>query len=322
MKIARIEVESFQGAPDGAYDFCRDGGVAPWTAVVGAPRAGKSSVLGAIARAKEVVGPGGVALGGPRVLRHGAVSGRVEATWLLDVAEAEAARVSDVLVATRWTFSSDRSSVDAPAGLRKLFSTFSRSDAVAKLEVIPEQLSTEAAREVPEVAALRSARGAPRAGKYTWAPAALKQALLGEAVALRGELRDKGLVLEGETTDSSARYRQAISAVAPHLSLGVVADLGAGLEPTFVAAAHPGGIGWSSLAASDRQALAIAIAGTYLGLSRSLLLWDSPDRTCGAGTHGALLRAIMTLFPDAQLVMSLDAATPTPEHAKVLALGR
>lgn len=320
MKIARLEVEAFQGAPDGAYDFAVDGGVAPLSVVQGGPRTGKTSLLAAIAAAKEIAGPTGVPPSAARVLRQGAARGRVEATWLLSVQEAELARTSDTLVSTRWTFSRDGSSVDAPAGLRKLFARFSLADEVSKLELIPEELSTEATRAVPELPALKSQRAVARADKYAWAPAVLAQAMLGEAIAVRGKLREQGMVVEGEVADSTERFRRAMLAVAGHLRLGPLTDFGDGTEPTFSTAARPEGLRWVALAASERRALSLAIAAVHLGLSRSLVLWDSPDRAFGPRAYPDALHALKDLLPDAQIVLALDAAEPPPPAAKVLAL--
>lgn len=319
MKIARLELQAFAGAPDGLYELSREGRVAPLTAVAGGPRAGKTSLLVAIAAAKEAVAP----TGPPRLshpLRLGAPRGHVEATWELDVDEAEAARLSDTIAVTRWEITPDGGKCDAPAGLRKLFGMFDTNDSIAKVELVPEELTTGATTKVPDPPALKSQRTALRADKYGWAPAALTQALLGEAIAVRGKLREQGMVVEGEVPDDSERFKKALLAVAPHLRLGKLADYGNGPEPTFTTETRPEGLPWSSLAATDRAALALAIGCVHLGLGRSVLLWDSPDRSFGPRSAAAMA-ALRHVVPEAQLVVALDAETPPPDGAHVLRLG-
>jgi hypothetical protein len=320
MKIARLEVESFQGAPDGVYDFLDGGEVSPMTVLTGRARSGKSSILAAIAAAKGVAAPTGVPPSAERVLKPGAKSGRLKVIWRLEEAEAELARTSDTIVQTSWAFSREGSTVDAPAGVRKLFARFSLAPEVSKLELIPEEWTTEPSRQLPEAPALRAQRASARADKYAWAPAALTQAMLGEAIAVRGRLQDQGMVVEGEVADATARYRLALLAVAPHLRIGPLVDAGDGPEPTFAAPNLPHGMRWTALAGSDRRALALTIAAVHLGLSSSLVLWDSPDRSFGAELCRPIATAMRQLLPEAQLVLTLDATSPPLEGAKVIGL--
>ncbi len=321
MKIARLEVESFRGAPDGAYDFTRDGRAQQVVALTGAPRGGRSSVLGAVVAAREAVAP---TRGLPPVaslLRRGARGGRIEVTWELEPSEAEVARTSDTLAATRVLLSGDRATVDAPAGLRRLFGRFDLGDDVAKVELIPEDLSTEAARTLPGEAALRAQRTSARPDKYAWAPAALARTMLAEAVAVRERLREEGVVVEGAGTGALERYRTALLGVVPTLRLGSLCDTGDGPEPTFASAAWAEGRTWDALSGSERRAAALAVAAVHLGLSRSLLLWDSPDRAFGPRTYAEVVEGLRSVLVDAQLVIAVDAESPIPAGALALPLG-
>jgi hypothetical protein len=320
MKIARLEIESFRGAPDGIYDFSRDGGVAPLTVVAGRPRSGKSGLLAAVVGAKEAAAPSGPPMPTSRALRRGARRGRVEVSWLLDTAEAQEARTSDTLVSTVWTFSDDGFSLDTPAGLRKLLARFSLGDEIAKVELVPEELCSEPKRPLPATSLLRSERSTTRPDKYAWAVTALKETMLAEAIAMRGQLRDQGLLVESEaeSDSTSTHYRKAAGVAAPHIRVGLLADLGDGPEPTFHQDGSRDGVGWHALAASDRRTIAFAVAASHLGLSRSLVLWDSADRTFGDRGYAAMVRALQQLCPTAQLVVSLDAPPTELPDARLI----
>ncbi len=164
----------------------------------------------------------------------------------------------------------------------------------------------------------------PSADKYGWVRSALTQTMLGDAVALRGKLRAQGMVVEGETEGATERYQRAVQAVTPHLRLASLVDFGNGPEPTFAIRQQGGESGsdipWSALSGTDRRALSLAIAATYLGLSRSIVLWDSPDRLFGRDRFIPVLEALSGLLPHAQLVVGLETGSPVPPAAKSIPL--
>ena len=93
MKLLRLSLENYRGAPNGAYAFTRPESGAPLDVVyvTGAPSSGKTTFLEAIAALKESVGAYGSPPDPARLLRRGVTSGRIEGTWLLSPAEMELA---------------------------------------------------------------------------------------------------------------------------------------------------------------------------------------------------------------------------------------
>jgi hypothetical protein len=321
MKIVRLEIESFRGAPDGAYDFAREGEVASLRTFTGRSGSGKSSLLAAIATAKEAAAPSAAPPRPAHCLARGRSEGRIDATWLLEAAEAEEAKAADLVVNTTWRFTATSAYLDAPAGLRKLFGRFDLSDAVPKVELVPDEVSTDTTRPLPDLPALRAHRSIERADKYAWAPSALTKSMLAEAVATGAALREKGILVAAEEEPGpTERYRRALSALAPRVLLGPLADFGDGPETTFAITGGADALRWRSLSASQRRAVTIAVAFSHLGLARSLVLWDAPDRYFGPD-YAQAVAAIRAIVPEGQVVLATSPEAPELSGAFASSIG-
>jgi len=321
MQIARLDIAGFAGLPDGVYDFAPNGEAARMVAIVAGQGAGKSSLLRAIAAAKLSFAPSAGLLTAQEALRPGLERGRLEALWLLDAKEADRARTSDLLVTTVWEFARGGCQLDAPAGLRSLFAPFDATADGVKMELIPEELvTTTPPREVPSARVLSAQRESNRADKYAWAPVVLTRVLLAHALDMRVLLRDRGVLVEGETDNALDPFRRGLDGVARHLTIGAAIDFGEGPEVTFRVARQPEAVPWRRLSAVDRVAVAVVVASVYLGLSRSIVLWDSADRSLGAHACSRVLAGLAQGLPNAQIFASLDLATLAPEGACVITL--
>src|SRR5688572_4922796 len=99
MKISSLEARGFRGLPDGTYEFGAEADRAePITVVRGAPATGKTSLLDAVAVAKEVVGAYGAPPDPARLVRRGAREATLRATWHLSEAERTFAELDAAIV--------------------------------------------------------------------------------------------------------------------------------------------------------------------------------------------------------------------------------
>src|SRR6185295_3330158 len=89
MKLRRITTDGVRGVADRLYDFTQRRGVgaAPVVVVTGPAGSGKTSLLDAIAAAKEDVAPWGARHSWSRVVRAGAGAAKVRIDWELDADE-------------------------------------------------------------------------------------------------------------------------------------------------------------------------------------------------------------------------------------------
>src|SRR5271170_5980115 len=82
MKLTRLVLENFRGAPSGAWSFTGpDGAPLDTVFVTGPASSGKTAFLEAIAALKESVGAYGMPPLTRHLLRRGASAGKVEGTW-------------------------------------------------------------------------------------------------------------------------------------------------------------------------------------------------------------------------------------------------
>src|SRR5262245_46556093 len=103
MKLLRLSLDNFRGAPNGEWSFTHPTTGAPLDViyVTGPAASGKTTFLEAIISLKESVGAYGVPPDPERLLRRGAKSGRIEGTWQLTAEEMARAEVAQTTVSAR-----------------------------------------------------------------------------------------------------------------------------------------------------------------------------------------------------------------------------
>src|SRR4051812_7425389 len=123
MKLLRLVLDSFRGAPNGVYSFVHPSTGAPLDTVLvtGPASSGKTSLLEAIIALKESVGAWGAPPDPTRLIRRGATRGLVEGTWLLSASEVERAGARQATVITRFELGADAAPPELEVGLRDLF---------------------------------------------------------------------------------------------------------------------------------------------------------------------------------------------------------
>jgi hypothetical protein len=309
MKIREMICTGVRGLADGRYSFVdpRTGAPQPVTLITGAPAAGKSTLLEAIASAKEVVGAYGAPPEPKRLLRPGARDARITATWLLSAAERERAGVDKAEQTVTWEVGSLRT--DANPGLRGVFSAYSRSPEHAKLETFPANRRLEPRPRTAfgdaSAADLVRSRATKAPDKYACVIDGLREAAAGQATRAAEALEEEGVALRRSIPDALQPYKAAVGAVLPELRL-VGFDDAAG-SPRLMRRTREV-VGLEELSDSERQRVLFALAFRYLGLSDSLVLIDEPELHLHAMHHAEMLHALVGLGQDNQIIAATGSA--------------
>jgi hypothetical protein len=131
MKLMRLVLQGIRGVRDGSYPF------AEVALVTGGPASGKTSLLEAVAAAKEITGSYSAPADPRRLLRPGEARGRIEVTWLLSDAERARAGLVDAEQTVVRELGEGARPPDVPARLRKLFAAYSSDPEHGKFEYFP-----------------------------------------------------------------------------------------------------------------------------------------------------------------------------------------
>lgn len=305
MKILSLSVEGFRGCPDGTYLFGDGKSAAPFVAVVGEEAAGKTSLLEAIALAKEGAGPYGRAPRRVDVSRVGAGRTVLEARWELHDDEREGADL-DSTITTRCTWDEAGLVVDAPAMLRFAWAKYTRN--LSKAEYFPcnRRIGRHPDQPLPLSIGAIHDRLARIDGKYDWIGSYLVSEETREATTLARRAGDLGVVAAGELRS----FREAVNARLARLS-NDLRYLGAGpangaTEPLFLKRTGTE-VPLSRLSSAEEQAVLFVGAALHLGLDRSLLLIDAPELCFHPRRHQRIAEGLLALGEDNQIVVSTSS---------------
>jgi len=307
MKLQSITLENVRGVHDGAYSFLTRLGDTPLAValVTGGQGAGKTSLLEAIAAAKESIGSYGGPADGRKLLRRGATQGRIESTWLLSEAEMASAGLDAASYTVTWEIGEAPSRPDVPPRLRRLFATYTRDPQLGKAEYFPagRRLTSPTPRPPgPPVmleteARLRLARDPD---KYQDLVVVLHDLALRDAAHLAEVVSVRGVALRKNSGDALAPFRQAVAATLPDLRL-------AGVDITEPRSLHflrrdntP--LTLHELSEGEQQGVLFALAFRHFGLNHSLVLIDEPELHVHAADRVRFLHALVGLGIDNQFI--------------------
>lgn len=310
MKLLDLHTIGVRGVPDGAYSFTDPGTGAPLGVVLitGGPAAGKTSLLEAIAAAKEAIG----AYGGPpetkRLRRAGAEEARITTTWLLTDVELERAQLDEAKQTVTWDLTSSGLRTDAAPGLRRLFASYSRAPGLGKVEYFPtNRRLTPPARAAfgrPGREAEARARMTRARDKYACILDGLHELALDEASRAARALRESGP--REALPDMFEPIEQAITTVLPALRLSSF-ELGDGGGLRFSGRSGEV-VGLDELSDSEHQGVLLALAFRYFGLDHSIVLIDEPELHIHASARVRFLEALAALGRDNQIIAATGAA--------------
>ncbi len=323
MKILRIEAEGFRGLPDGAYLLGGGDTAAQLTMVSGPPRCGATSLLDAIAAAKELVGGYGPLPAVEQLLRRGVRGGRLEVEWLLNEAEQRAAGTERARWTTGFGLRPGAPYELADAGLRRVFSThpcrgergcggLEYFDARRELPVTSRRVLDEESE-----LAWRARRGPDRyAGLLPW----LERTLLRDGIDALDALDRGGVVARWDRADALSDVRVRIHRLLPALHLERIDLRSTGAALVFATA--DGGVReLADLSDGERARLLFALAFRRYRLDHSVVLVDDVDLCGPREAREELLLGLSELGRDTQLIVTTRGQGPRPRSAHTITLG-
>lgn len=319
MKLLRLVLENFRGAPNGAYPFTHPstGAVVDTVFVTGPAASGKTSFLEAVAALKESVGAWGMPPNAARLVRKGAASGRIEGTWLLSAAEMARAQVEQPTVVTELKLGAEAKAPQVDPGLRALFEAYDHDPNHGKLEYFPanRRLALREGSEPLHVEAEARLRAGSSPAKYAMIKQTLIALGLRDGVKTLEDAASRGLLFRSEQRDSLAAYKGDIAAMLPHLRLlGVELDEEAATQLGFERSSGARLL-LDDLSESEKQAILFSATFRRIGLSHSIVLVDEPELHLHADMQLGFVHVLEGLGHDNQLFL----ATGSPEIARAAA---
>lgn len=297
MKIARVTTHGVRGLPDRTFDLTDPSNGQPLDVVFlsGAPGAGKTSFLDAIAAAKEDVAPYGPRRSPASMVRRGAAAAKIRIDWWLT--DAERAR----LAVDRPELSSE--SILSPSvppstahdpRLVTLLGAYDHRPETPKLEYFHEHRTL--ARGSTGSSALAPAdQRAMRLGKDLFKYAVLPRYLV--EVYLDA--------LSGGT--AAAEFEKGYASLSRTRKPGGLRKTHAGREVFFVAD-DGSEVGIEDLSASEQQAVIFAATVPFVGLAHSVLLVDAPELHLSSAAVVPFTFALAELSVGNQLIVATGSA--------------
>lgn len=318
MKLLRLVLDNFRGAPNGEYAFTHPTTGAPLDTiyVTGPAASGKTTFLTAIAALKESVGAYDAPPDPARLLRRGATRGRVAGTWLLTPEEMALAEVERPTIEASLDLGEGLVPELSDAGLRALFERYSHDPAQGKLEYFPanRRLANGRGMKPDPLSHEASLRAGASPDKYASIKQSLIDLALADGVSTVMEAKARGILLKSDTRDSLAPYRKDLAELSPGIRLAGVEMRGEEPELFFE---RPDGarLVLEELSDSEKQALLFGVTYRRIGLSRSVVLIDQPELYLHTDLQLRFVQALGRLGVDNQTFF----ATGSPEITRVAA---
>lgn len=330
MKLKSLTTKHLVGLPDRTFSFADESGEPrPLVAITGGARSGKTALLQAIAFAKEAVGAYGATPFPERFLpKHpgtrDASEGRTPllgATWVLSAAERSEAGDCAEEIEVAWDLSTGEMPEVAPR-VRALFRRFSREPSHAKAELFPARRGLDTHREAPLLPAFPDEHeGRSRLGsamnKYNGVFRALNDLALADALEAVSTARERGVLFKRDLPDSLTAYKQGVAKMCPDLRLIAVEPVSRVRPRIWLETRGRARVEIGDLSDSEISGVLFALAFTWLGLDRSLVLIDTPELHIHPSEQARFVRALSELGTNNQLVV----ATGSPEVLSIVPPG-
>lgn len=301
MKIASLSWTGVAGLVDGSADLSRQGGLpADCVAVTGPSGSGKSRLLYAIAHAKERLAAYGSPAPNETITgRDGAA--KIQLTWALTEAEQTAIGLPQVLVPSEVLYPPAKgfSAMNDPA-LLELLERYSHSPEVGKLDYVPPD------RVLP--------RSFTVCGDFVNEQRRKRLSFGSEKYAAM-----RGLVVDAvrRRDPRVIRLQRLFMELCPGRKLGA-ATADADLE-LITLGGRPGAL--RTAASSEWEAFSIAATMVFVGLSGSIVLYDTPELHLDEEEAARRLSILRSAFPTTQFIVATKAKSIVESASIVLELG-
>jgi energy-coupling factor transporter ATP-binding protein EcfA2 len=293
MKLKRFSSRGHFGVPDGDYDFVTPAGQPHEVVVVtGANGTGKTSLLAAIALAKEAAAP----YGSPPDTRGVGSTGGLALEFELSEQERAKHDLDEPRYRIGVGIGADTSREIHPR-LKQALRTYSREPGSLRFELIPAERQLSGARHQADAKPEGRSRLSMNPTKY--------EALLGHVLAAEHEelrrvrdlLSSEGMVLNAEVDAPFKTLTTNLERLAANFRLrqrehGLQVVTRTGLE-------HPP----SQLGSGDRQLLLFASLFAWLRLENSIVLLDHPELYLDDAQAAKLIPSLLTLGVGNQFIV-------------------
>jgi hypothetical protein len=290
MKIARVTTSGVRGLPDRTFELTDPSTGRPLDVVfvTGAPGAGKTSFLDAIAAAKEDVAPYGPRRSPAPYVKKGSAAAKIRIDWWLT--DDERARLaSDKPEIGSESILSPRvpPSTAHDARLVALLGTYDHSPETPKMEYFHEHRTVA-----------RGSTGSSALGPADQRGLRLDKDLFKYAVLPRYLVE---LYLDGPT--GAQEFERRFTSLCHTRKPGGLRKTHAGREVFFVADDGTE-VGVEDLSASAQDALIFAATTQLVGLAHSILLVDAPEKHMESAAAVPFTFALAELGDDNQLIVA------------------
>ncbi len=330
MRLVGLDTSGIQGVPDGCHAFANRTTLLPFDLVLitGAPAAGKTSLLKAIAAAKHAAGPyPGALFDTAPLLRRGAEQAQIEATWLLSEGERDFTGATRAQQTTAVRFGSGPPRTTMDDGLGRLFSRYAHDPEQGKFEYFPANRRLAGPSWKPPSPSSEAAEGRLRLtrdpDKYAGIRRLFHDLTLADAARLAQLLDTQGVALRTQQPDALAPFKEAIAALLPDLRLTTV-DLDERAGRVWFQRRDGVRVELDELSDSEQQAVLFAVTFRRLGLNHSVILIDTPELHLHPCRVAPFFGRLLELGRDNQIIAATTSAellaTVRPEQ--VIDLGQ
>ncbi|MEP7123283.1 MAG: hypothetical protein ABJE95_20310 [Byssovorax sp.] len=299
MKLRRVTTDGVRGLSDRFHDLTVRGGAAASVVVlIGPTGAGKTSFLDAIAAAKEDISPWGARHSSSKVVRHGAGAAKIRIEWELNDEERERMGAFAGPIESESIFSPT-----TPPGqghdprIEALLERYDHLPAHGKMEYFFAERTL--AREAIGLSALDpSMQKRMRLDRDLRKHGALHKYLVELHLGLR----------ERTGAPGPERFATAFARLCPGRAVLGLVRTGERMELMFDSGTN-GPVPMQGLSHAEQQA--VLFAGTFelLGLSRSIVLVDTPELHQSDADVAAFARGITELGSDNQIVFATGSSS-------------
>jgi energy-coupling factor transporter ATP-binding protein EcfA2 len=320
MKLVRLTLQGIRGVPDRSYAFADSRTATPgdFVLVTGGTASGKTSLLEAVAAAKELVGGYGPPPDAARLVRRGEPKARIESTWLLSNAEKTRAGLADVEHSVVHEIGKGAARPAVDRALQQLFASYSPNPEHGKMEYFPAARRLVGPGSGPPAAVQPDAldarlrvRNDPE--KYVSIRGFLRNLAMGDAARLARLVVERGVVLGRDRPDSLLPYKDAVSELLPDLRLAGV-DIADDKAPVSFTRRDGAVVEMAELSSGEQQAVLFAVTFRRLGLNDSCILIDGPELHVHPEGHARFFGALVRLGTGNQII----AATTSSEILKTV----